>query len=403
MADRQLQGWCADPFRLHEERYFSSGRPTKLVRDGKVESYEDPPSDTYEVPHDEPAAPAPRTDPPGGYAPNGRAVNGYAGGAPPRVGAPRQYAPGVTGQYARGPGFAPPARRRSPAFLIVAAVAIVAATIAGMLVLVKQESPSTHAAPNRPTAISPVAFVQQSAAKTLAERTADVTLSGTVQIAGRTVTLTGTGGINFAANAMMFNLSVGAPSPLLSEKEILDNGNLFVAVTISGTSLAKLTGGRDWIEMPVAQSGSANLVGSDPRSSLSLLEQQGNTVRQIGTLVIEGHSCTGYAVIPTKAALLASVRAEFTKLGYSSAMIDQEMTLAQHVLPPVVTIWLDAQGLMREMSINLDLQMGGSGGNVTGSMVLYVSNYGSPVQVTAPPSSDSISYQSFLQALGAKG
>jgi hypothetical protein len=46
----------------------------------------------------------------------------------------------------------------------VAAVAIVAATIAGMLVLVKQESSSTHAAPNRPTATTPVAFVQQSAA-----------------------------------------------------------------------------------------------------------------------------------------------------------------------------------------------------------------------------------------------
>jgi hypothetical protein len=46
MPNRQLQGWSADPFHLHEERYFSSGRPTKLVRDGKVESYEDPPTDT---------------------------------------------------------------------------------------------------------------------------------------------------------------------------------------------------------------------------------------------------------------------------------------------------------------------------------------------------------------------
>ena len=104
MAGRQLQGWCADPFRLHEERYFSSGRPTKLVRDGKVESYEDPPSDT--VPTDtegfEPAPDlAPGSDTPGGHAPNGYApngyapnryapnryaLNGYAGGAPPRAG-----------------------------------------------------------------------------------------------------------------------------------------------------------------------------------------------------------------------------------------------------------------------------------------------------------------------------
>jgi len=92
MADRQLQGWCADPFRLHEERYFSSGRPTKLVRDGKVESYEDPPSDT--VPTDtegfEPAPDlTPGSDTPGGHAPNGYAPNRYA----PNRYAPNRYAP----------------------------------------------------------------------------------------------------------------------------------------------------------------------------------------------------------------------------------------------------------------------------------------------------------------------
>ena len=48
MATRIIQGWFEDPFRLHEARYFSAGRPTKLVRDGNVESYDEPPSDTRE-------------------------------------------------------------------------------------------------------------------------------------------------------------------------------------------------------------------------------------------------------------------------------------------------------------------------------------------------------------------
>ena len=112
MANRQLQGWSADPFRLHEERYFSGGRPTKLVRDGKVESYEDPPSHTYDEPDDGPSpAAAPR----------------------PRV--------GVTAPYAR----AQAVPNRSRALLIVAAASIVTATIAGLAVLVKQES---HSIPN---------------------------------------------------------------------------------------------------------------------------------------------------------------------------------------------------------------------------------------------------------------
>jgi hypothetical protein len=43
---KPLRGWQPDPTRLHEERYFSRGLPTKLFRDGHsgghiVEGYDD--------------------------------------------------------------------------------------------------------------------------------------------------------------------------------------------------------------------------------------------------------------------------------------------------------------------------------------------------------------------------
>jgi len=44
-----LHGWQRDPFGRHEQRYFSQGQPTKLVRDGGIESY-DPPPDTPQIP-----------------------------------------------------------------------------------------------------------------------------------------------------------------------------------------------------------------------------------------------------------------------------------------------------------------------------------------------------------------
>jgi hypothetical protein len=37
------QGWYRDPFGRHEDRYFSVGHPTKLVRDATAESYDPPP------------------------------------------------------------------------------------------------------------------------------------------------------------------------------------------------------------------------------------------------------------------------------------------------------------------------------------------------------------------------
>jgi hypothetical protein len=49
MGTSELEGWCTDPFGLHEARWLSDGVPTKLVRDDGVESYEDPPGEEWTV------------------------------------------------------------------------------------------------------------------------------------------------------------------------------------------------------------------------------------------------------------------------------------------------------------------------------------------------------------------
>lgn len=38
------QGWYLDPYGLHQDRYFSQGQPTKLVRDGELERFDLPPA-----------------------------------------------------------------------------------------------------------------------------------------------------------------------------------------------------------------------------------------------------------------------------------------------------------------------------------------------------------------------
>ena len=39
----KAQGWYRDPYGVHQDRYFSDGEPTKLVRDDEDESYDPPP------------------------------------------------------------------------------------------------------------------------------------------------------------------------------------------------------------------------------------------------------------------------------------------------------------------------------------------------------------------------
>ena len=41
MSTHGEEGWCTDPFGRHEARWLSFGKPTKLVRDGGVETYDE--------------------------------------------------------------------------------------------------------------------------------------------------------------------------------------------------------------------------------------------------------------------------------------------------------------------------------------------------------------------------
>jgi hypothetical protein len=59
-------------------------------------------------------------------------------------------------------------------------------------------------------------------------------------------------------------------------------------------------------------------------------------------------------------------------------------------------------GMVRELGVRVGLQVTGSGSAASGNVVLDFTNFGSPVQITAPAPSDTISYPAFLQALGLK-
>jgi hypothetical protein len=41
----RFQGWYRDPYGSHDDRWFSGGRPTNLVRDHGIQSYDRPPGD----------------------------------------------------------------------------------------------------------------------------------------------------------------------------------------------------------------------------------------------------------------------------------------------------------------------------------------------------------------------
>jgi hypothetical protein len=49
VADAHEEGWYTDPFARHDARWMSAGTPTRLVRDGDVELYDEPPDEEPSV------------------------------------------------------------------------------------------------------------------------------------------------------------------------------------------------------------------------------------------------------------------------------------------------------------------------------------------------------------------
>jgi len=175
VVNNEPRGWYQDPFRRHEARYFSAGRPTRLVRDGNVESYDDPP--VWDVPQH---AEAQRPNPPWDGVP------------------------------ARG------RRRRRAGLLMTAAVIAVAGAVTAVMIAAKP-GPAT-------TRMSPAAFVIQSAQRTLSARTADVTISGSLSLAGQSIPIRGTGQTDFSTNSLWLDTSYRISGHAVVEKEIRPTG-----------------------------------------------------------------------------------------------------------------------------------------------------------------------------------
>jgi hypothetical protein len=335
----ELQGWYADPFRIHEARYFSVGQPTALVRDGGTESYDEPPAGDQ--------------DPAAATATTTAATTAAATAATMEPSTPTGSTP--TGSTPAGPygaardayqysAAATRARRGSRPRTVAGAALLAGAAIIGALVVT-----------NRPQGLSPVAFVRQSAQQTLAQHTADITLSMRLQFAGQNTTVHGTGELDFSTDAMAMDLTGGASGHGFDMKEILVKGTLYFAFSVDGHYYPLGSGGSTWSQMPVPTSGSASSDDGDPYTMLSQIEREGSTLRTLGTRVIRGVTCTGYAVTPP----------------------------ADGGPQETITIWADSQQLVREISDGV--QMSTPAGVGQAGVTIDFFNFGAPVHIAAPP------------------
>jgi hypothetical protein len=429
----KLQGWHADPFGLHGQRYFSGGEPTKLVRDGDVESYDDIPGQEPPAGEDpavvaaETPGTAADTDTPAavrGQAPAGDAqapagdAETPAGDAEAPAGEPKSArstsAAGTAGPagslVAVGAAFAGRARRRP---LITGAIALATAAVVLAIVAIAGgfssssapdisawngtgPSPAAGSAGSVSLGMAPAAFVTSAAQRTLTQKSADVTLTGTVGGNGRILSLHGSGQVDLAGNDAAFSLSTSYSGSTLTENEFLTSKDVFLQVALNGHSWN--VGGHQWMELPLAQSLATSVPLQSPAWSLQLLEQQGAQVVPVHTQNIGGLSCSEFTVTPTQQAMLsAAAQQEFSKAGLTKP----ERTTAQQLLrsanPPTLTIWFDPK---RQLACQMDVSMplstdasppsGTSQSIELASVQMTFTHYGAQVHISPPAQSDAV-------------
>lgn len=249
--------------------------------------------------------------------------------------------------------------------------------------------------------MTPTAFVTSATQETLAQRTADVSLEGSVSAAGRTIPMTGSGQVDMTTDAMSMNASMTVTGHSLQIRELGVGGQMYMAMTIDGQDMSQLAG-RQWVQLPFSLPSSSGSFGSgNPVDQLRLLQAKGSTVKDKGTATINGVHCHGYAVTPSRAAMIDGFNKLAASSSFSATQLQQMRADIDKASPPTITVWFDGNRLLRRMNMDMQLAMGQAGG--TAGMTMDFSNYGTPVSISAPPSSQVMSYQQFTQAVGHTG
>ena len=371
MESNEPQGWYGDPFRLHECRYFSAGQPTKLVRDGDVESYDEPPSESVTGS--------------GTVASWGDAVSG----TPNRAEAD---GPNPFGDVRANAGRRPRVGVLTTVAVVAVAGAVTAAVIAG--------NPRPATLP----VTEAMAYTATMNASSADVRTIYAFTNGNHKF---DTTVTQSGPVSWSANQgeMVMNFTILGNS--MTVRQIIDGRKTYSKVLIKGLpagALAGLPGAGGWSEMTWTGTSSQGLSGilsllllgglfnpagvASPASLLELLRAQASSVQNLGGEALDGVNTTHYrALIP------------FSRLGGTAAEVQQaEQALGTSFI--AVDYWIDSSDLLRQLRFAITAQREPSittstPGEVTTpsgfypitfSVSLQLSHYGTPVHVVPPPS-----------------
>jgi hypothetical protein len=231
---------------------------------------------------------------------------------------------------------------------------------------------------------------------TLGDKTAQISMNETITTAGKTLTATGTGAMDFTHEALQVNLNASLDGQQVPIEADYVAGVIYEQIP----GLDQILPGKSWISLDLSslqnasassQDPSAQNVGANPSVILRALAQQGNSVVALGPSTLDGVAVNGYAVKMNAAAVSQQL-----KKANLPAWIRQSLVgLKTHDIN--LKVYVDNSDLLRSFQFQTT-ESKGSSGPIDISETLDFSHYGTPVSVTVPPADQVASFQQLLQA-----
>lgn len=225
--------------------------------------------------------------------------------------------------------------------------------------------------------------LQEAYAATIAQGTAHLELTETVQIGDQTVEITAQGALDFAEGDSQLTLALPEGA---GELEIRSIGSTLYLKAPPEAAAALGGGDTPWISIDLAQAGMGQLGSAlggglptqNPGQMFGFLAGISGELQEVGTETIGGVETTHYSATVDLAAL-----AQAQGTGGAEATAALEELLGTSTLP--VDVWIDGENLIRQVKMVIPISGQGEipGGQV--SLVQTLSEFGAPVDITAPP------------------
>ncbi len=223
--------------------------------------------------------------------------------------------------------------------------------------------------------ITPLAYVKSAAAKTVQAPSEHTSLTGSVDVAGQAVALTGAGDFDNTSHqgSMHADFSVAGLSGSIDE--VLDGTTIYMKSPLFSASLPQ---GKTWLKLDLQKALASkgidvsSLLSQNPAQALSQLQRTGQ-VRKIGDETIDGVDTTHYAghIDPSKLPQGAKIEA-LTGAKYGP-----------------YNVWIGKDdGYVHRVALSYSLTPSAGKREVV-SMTMNFSDFGKDVSVTVPPAADS--------------